>query len=427
MLLLFWIVLGTGPLAAQAPLGATIETPDQAIAEDAAQYAKRYGVTIDEAVRRLRAQEESVAVTTALAASFADRLAGIAIQHRPDFRIVVLLTGAEPVPDRTIVAGGMAVPISFHVGALATRAAIDAAMRAHQAELRAGYPIVHGMGLDMRTGELVLLVDRGRAQDYGFDRLRAELATLTGVPVRISPLDGPSVNLAVAGGGRVVGIDPADKRRYACTAGFVVRYESYMGVATAAHCPDQLDYVEPDGARVPLGYAGQWGARYQDVQIGVAPGPLAPLFLADAKRSEARPVTGARSRLATRAGDYVCHRGEGSGYSCAEIDLVDYAPPGDLCAGPCEPVWFAVDGPGCKSGDSGGPVFLGTTAFGIVKGETHGTNGACAGYFYMSTDYLPMGWSLATAPAIEVAPVVAAPTSSAPVAATGAATAGQGL
>ena len=51
------------------------------------------------------------------------------------------------------------------------------------------------------------------------------------------------------------------------------------------------------------------------------------------------------------------------------------------------------------------PVFLGDTAFGILKGGSYRSDGSCAFYFYMSTDYLPTGWRLlmaepATLPAI---------------------------
>jgi hypothetical protein len=93
-------------------------------------------------------------------------------------------------------------------------------------------------------------------------------------------------------------------------------------------------------------------------------------------------------------GDIVCHRGETTGYSCAEVEYVDFAPAGDLCGGACLPTWVAVKGPRCKGGDSGAPVFLGTKAFGIVKGGNYLPDGTCRFYYYMSTDYLPDGWTL---------------------------------
>jgi hypothetical protein len=73
------------------------------------------------------------------------------------------------------------------------------------------------------------------------------------------------------------------------------------------------------------------------------------------------------------------------------VELTDYAPPGELCGGPCAPTWVTVSGPVCKSGDSGGPVFLGNVAVGITKGGSSSSTG-CNFYYFMSTDFLPDGW-----------------------------------
>ena len=110
----------------------------------------------------------------------------------------------------------------------------------------------------------------------------------------------------------------------------------------------------------------------------------------------ARPATAARHRDTLRAGDIACHRGETSGYGCAEIQLTDYAPPGALCGGPCEPTWITVDGPRCGAGDSGGPIFIGTIALGLNKGGNWTRGGSCNFYYFMSTDFLPDGWRLLT-------------------------------
>lgn len=385
-------VAGTSAPAARAP--AIIETPDAALARDAREYGKRYAVAPEVAARRLRAQQESAAFTDRLAEIYAARLAGIGIEHQPDFAIVLLLTGTEPVPDTQIFAGGMNVPVRFRVGAPATRAQIDSAMASRQAELRTAFPVARGMGLDMRSGELVVMVLPRDAAGIGEAELTGQMSAFFGVPVHLRTMSRSDANMMLAGGSRISGLDPALGKRFACTAGFVVSDGTRTGVATAAHCPDELSYAEAGGARIALAFAGQWGARYQDVQIGVSPNPLEPLFYAEKDDDAARPLTGSRSRLSTRAGEFVCHRGEGSGYSCAEVDLVDYAPPGDLCGGPCDAVWITVRGPDCHSGDSGGPVFSGSFAYGIVKGQVHASDGGCSAYFYMSTDYLPAGWTL---------------------------------
>src|SRR5690242_15811253 len=91
------LLLFLGSAAGSQP----IETQAEALSEDGAQYASQFGVPLDEAERRLKAQQASVATTDAIAREFADRLAGMAIEHRPLYRIVVLLTGDGPVADRS--------------------------------------------------------------------------------------------------------------------------------------------------------------------------------------------------------------------------------------------------------------------------------------------------------------------------------------
>ena len=376
-----------------------IQTQIEALMQDGAEYARLYGVPLSQAMREMEAAQESVPATDALAIEFADRLAGISIAHEGGFRIVLLLTGDPPVEPRTIVAGGMAVPVVFQTGAPATRAQILDAIAAHQADIRSAVHSPPGMGVDPRTGMLAVMVKSGDVGADGAEALAARFARIAGVPVEVKAWSDTDVDLAVAGGGRVLGFDPAINHKAVCTSGFVVTDGSRTALSTAAHCPDQLSYIDPNGVEAPLTMIGAWGARYQDVQIHVATDEgapaLEPLFYADKGKTALRPVTSWRNRTSTRAGDVVCHRGERTGYSCAEVQYPDYAPPGDLCAGPCTPTWVAVRGPTCKGGDSGGPVFAGEIAFGLVKGESHTADGRCRLYYYMSTDYLPPGWTVA--------------------------------
>ena len=398
-------------LTAAAPIDPPpiVQSEAEALAQDATVYARRYDVPVAEAMRRLVVQQASVGAIDRLRASFHDRLAGLVIEHRPLFRIVVLLTGDVPEPD-TILGDGLALPVTFRTGARATHDRIVAAIEGHQAELAAAFATPPGLGVDERTGALAILVRPQDATGEAATATAARLEDIAGVPVELEPWSGDSSNLAVQGGSRVVGSDPARTRRFVCTSGFVVTDGMRTGVITAAHCPDELRAIGPDRQELPLTMVDAWGARYQDVQIHVATDPATPpfppLFFADTARSLARPVTRWRNRASTRAGDFVCHRGERTGYSCAEVAFVDFAPPGELCFGLCPPTWVAVRGPDCRSGDSGGPVFAGTIAFGIVKGASYTADGACHLYYYMSTDYLPPRWTLLyqSAPAAGTSP-----------------------
>lgn len=372
-----------------------MQTRDEALAEDAVQYAAQFAVPPDEALRRLKAQQDSVAATEAIAREFPDRLAGIAIEHSPTYRIVVLLTGTEVVAERT--AAG--VPIVFRTGARATHAAAVDAMRKHLIDLRSELPGERGAGYDQRTGEVVLLVTPEDAQRYGLDAIRARGEAVSGVAVRVMINNLDEQNLAVDGGGRVEGTSVTG-RRQRCTTGFVVTNGEINAITTAAHCPDNLTYIDNDGNSVELPMIGSWGAAYRDVQINGSPDSPEPLFYANRGAGSLRRLATWRNVASTRAGDFVCHYGESSGYSCALVQLTDYAPPGELCGGPCEPTWVTVDGPSCIPGDSGGPVFSGDVAFGIAKGVNR-SGERCDFYYYMSTDYLPPPWRLlvATSPA----------------------------
>jgi streptogrisin C len=373
---------------------AAVQSSSEALAQDAAEYARLRSLSVEEGLRRLRAQAESAAITAEIRREFGARLAGIAVIHAPEFHIRVLLTGDAPVPDRIVAAGGSDLPIRFRTGARATAEQLVAAIGRHRTAIDA--LIDHsGIGVDQRTGEMVVVADTSDFRDRAVEAVTAELAALTGVPVRVNILGQRNADLGITGGRRLEGREPADGRNYFCTTGYVVTNGARTGIVTAAHCPDSVSYTDAAGNRVPLEFAGGWGAQFQDVQVHVGAGEQQPVFRAS---TADRPQLARRLRAHTRAGETVCHRGEASGYSCSEVELTDFAPPGTLCGGRCHPTWMTVSGPGCRGGDSGGPVFAGTTAFGIVKGGNYASDGSCNFYFYMSTDYLPPGWSLLLAP-----------------------------
>ncbi|MDQ1230618.1 hypothetical protein [Sphingomonas sp. SORGH_AS_0879] len=388
---LVWAGRASAQEPASAPLGSAAS-----LALDAAQYGSVSGLSATQGLQELAVQEASVPVTDALAVEFADRLAGLSVGHTP-FRIDVLLTGDAPVADRIVPLAGQPVAIRFRTGAYATHHQLVVALALHQTEIRASLTQPPGIGVDPRIGALVVMVGQADLLAEPVEAMRDRIARIAGVPVKIATLETPDIDLAdLQGGMRLVGVDPADGRRYACTSGFVVRRGVESAIVTAAHCPDDLSWIDAAGAAHPLRYAGQWGWGYQDVQVNVADHGLPPAFWSDTAKTISRTVTGSRPRTSTRAGDVVCHRGERTGYSCAEVWMPDFAPAGDLCGGGCTPTWVAVRGPTCRSGDSGGPVFLGGTAFGIVKGGSYRGDGGCAFYYYMSVDFLPNGWVLAT-------------------------------
>jgi streptogrisin C len=387
-----WIVVLLLVAFATAAAGETIQSRNEALAQDAALYAAQFHVPGNEALRRLKAQQQSVGATDAIAREFSDRLAGISIENGDRYRIHVLLTGTLPIAGRS-VAG---VPIVFEAGAKATHAHAVEAMRSHLIDFRRDFPGARGAGYDQRTGEIVLLVSPTDAATAGLDAIRARAEEVSGVPVRVAINELIESDMSVGGGARLEGINSLTKRPNRCTSGFVVTNGEVNAITTAAHCPDQLIYTDRDQTSVQLPMIGSWGAAYRDVQINGSANSPSPLFYANQADGTLRAVETWRNVASTRAGDFVCHFGESSGYSCETVELTDYAPPGDLCGGPCSPTWVTVKGPSCLAGDSGGPVFSGEVAFGIAKGINRDDQGRCLFYYYMSTDYLPPPWRLLT-------------------------------
>jgi len=385
LFLLLSIFLATPALAAEP----VVQTPGQALATDAAAYATAHGVSPDEALHRLRLQLASVGAADRLRVQYADRLAGLFIEHSPEWRLVVLLTGEFPAQDLLLGSGDLRVPVQLRGGGAATRTEVLRALDAHRQQLAESVPGIRGMGADPRAGTL-LVFQRASAALRPTAEVEAELTAIAGVPVRLRLISATFENAAAAGGGRVVGA--AGGHNWICTTGFIVTAGNNRGVTTAAHCPDGLSYRGPDGEERLLTLVGSWGAGARDVQVMAGAGSGPALFFADSGRTVARPVSGWLTRPMTRAGDWVCKRGEASGASCAEVELTDFAPPGELCGGLCSASWVTVKGPTCRRGDSGAPVFIGTTALGLLKGGAFVENDGCAFYYYMSLDYLPEQW-----------------------------------
>ena len=192
--------------------------------------------------------------------------------------------------------------------------------------------------------------------------------------------------MSVNGGPRVEGLNLQTNRRNLCTTAFVITNGETNAITTAAHCPDELTYVDRDGDSVVLPMIGSWGAAYRDVQINGSAQSPEPLLYSNRGAGTLRQPVSWRNVAIDPRGRLRLPLWRKLGCSCATVELTDYAPPGDLCGGPCFPTWVTVKGPSCVPGDSGGPVFSGEIAFGIAKGVNRASSGECLFYYYMSTD-----------------------------------------
>jgi len=173
----------------------------------------------------------------------------------------------------------------------------------------------------------------------------------------------------------------------ACTTGFSVQqlYGSTKGVLTAGHCADTQTVSGTTQSMVAQVLYGpndsQWNRRSGDSY---------PNTIFDG--SSTRSITSTKSRDSILVGAYVCHYGERTGYGCGEVQTKTFRgmPP---VSSPTLTYIQAMDvsypyktlG---EPGDSGGPWFLNSQAWGIHHGDSgpniHGVNDGV----FMSVSYL---------------------------------------
>lgn len=386
------LFLSAPTAAAQAPTppdrpeadSPRVVTADEALRQEAGAYARVHGVGEQEALRRMRIEERMAEVVDRLQEQHRGRLAGIYLQHEPQFRLVVRLTGDGPVRPEVAQLAGSELPVAFEHGAAATREQILERMKSNVPLFRSTFPDLQGVEVDEATGEIVLTVHAsGAAREQARAKLPA-IAGEVGPPLRLRFTDNPVELQQIRGGGNLS----------SCTTGFVVKNSAgTTGVTTAAHCGNSQTYTTFGGTSYAMAFQSpEYNDADQDVQWHTTAQTEHPEFYADLT-SSARVLTGQRLRSSTVAGNTTCHRGKVSGYSCGSVQSTTYKPTSYSCGGQtCAATWISVTGANlaCAGGDSGGPWFNGQTAFGThAAGASSGSaQGQCSLAVYMSTDYL---------------------------------------
>lgn len=112
---------------------------------------------------------------------YADRLAGLYYEADQQ-RIVVRLTGPEPVATETHAVGDATLRVEFQPGAGHTFAELYEVMESSADKIAAEVPTAHSRYVDERTGEIVIAVSPGTT---AIEAQSARLAQALGVPVRL--------------------------------------------------------------------------------------------------------------------------------------------------------------------------------------------------------------------------------------------------
>ncbi len=217
-------------------------------------------------------------------------------------------------------------------------------------------------------------------------QLRAMQALLTemlkgSIAVPYEIVDGRGItDDAILDGGRAMS---------SCTSGFAARHRrsGAYGIVTAGHCRDSQSL---NGVNLP------WVSGYKnisaDAQFHKVPEgsghELRSTFECNVPAPRGTCNVASEKPRYRMAGNYVCHTGKESGLSCGTVTSIHYKPAqsSDPAAKPpctsssgvaltCNAVFVRVHGASLQScsGDSGGPWYNRSIAFGIHKGSNGGT------------------------------------------------------
>ncbi len=349
---------------------------------DAAMYAADWGTSEEEAVRRLSLQDEIGKLNATLAEEEHDTFAGLWIDNTSEkYRVVVQMT--TPSAEEQILDRVRGTELEDLVEVSSAQFSLEN-LEAKQDET---HRLAHDLNMDM---ESEINVQANKVQMYlpkknrhNFRGLRVMSALNLPEGVVVSSVDGLSTPETNIYGGVFLAT---------CTSGFAVRNLSgTRGITTAAHCPNNQSYK---GKSLTFQAEDQQG--YQDVQWHTAPGfTVTNEFLVE---TSIRKVTATKSYSNQTVGNYVCKNGGITGYTCGNIKSTTYRPTSTVTnpAGAFIRVHNNNNEDLSQPGDSGGPWFYQSTAYGTHVGAP-ADNGNDA--IYMPINYISsLGITVLTSP-----------------------------
>jgi streptogrisin C len=352
-------------------------------------YAQDFDVDLAEARERLAQQGELSSALVRLRQLAGSRFAGTWIEHQPEFRGVIRLTGpvVDPVAFDAVVADAPA-PIDVRTDAPHSLAQLETERGRVQAALTQMLPGAT-TGIHEQSGSVMVYAPASRrSQRQASEDALPDVRALTNAPVRVTHDRGQAGLLHDYGGDRLSG----------CTSGFSVTHASGEGIVSAGHCGAQT-YEGYNGETYSLTrQASEW-SRVADAAVYTSSHNSFPEFYADSTTTR-YTLNGVRLWNNQVVGTVVCHRGKTTGFSCGLItdratttcDLTPGIPGFDVC----DPNWVRVEGSSlaCFPGDSGGPwfqvaFFEGLLASGIMHGGSWtGTGqGQCNFSIYSPIDF----------------------------------------
>jgi len=329
------------------------------LAADVQAYANRYGIAHSEAAERLAYHDKisSKNLHNLFSVRAPASYAGMHFEHMPEHRLMVHWVG--PAPELSALLGPDAAALSNKMilaPANLSYATLSASLEDSAAVVDlAG--VAADIALDVRSNRIAVYVIDANAAQAQLDAAQLELPP----GAEFVEVDGLMTLTADISGGYPLS---------ACTSGFSVTFGSYTGITTAGHCPPVPGTQQQYFGGVLLPYQSGATSGPYDVQWHTVPGYTATnnIFIGEGGY---RDIFRYKSRLAQTPGDWVCKYGMATLYTCATIIDNQFRPNTARLTNPTATYIRAGDSGErtTDEGDSGGPVFFGSTALGTVTGR----------------------------------------------------------
>ncbi|MFZ3383497.1 MAG: S1 family peptidase [Candidatus Methanoperedens sp.] len=350
-------------------------------------YASNNNISTEEALRRFQLQDIAGELNAELSMNETETFAGLWIEHKPKFKIVVQFTlnGEETIKPYMKQHAELANIVEVRTANVSLADLQRDQNNVTDSVSALGIPVQSGINVYENSVKLYLAKSSQKQFNDALQQRKLQLPD----KIKVDLVEGLAEDYANIYGGLSLSY---------CTSGFSVKQGWIFitkGITTAGHCDNTQSY---SGTNLPF-QSENWAGSY-DIQWHTAPGYTVTNKI-NLGSGSTRDITAKKSRSSQVVGNYVCKYGVTTGYTCGYISDTSYNPRTlqnnvstfilvDNTAG-----WSTLAGPG----DSGGPWFANNDAYGTLKGGfTSGPNAGDA--VYMAVDYLEsgLGVSVMTSP-----------------------------
>lgn len=313
-----------------------VNQDDSSFVKDAKSYASIMGVNFEEAKRRLLLQSEISELNLQLAEKEPYTYGGLWIQHKPDFRVIVLFTHDGETIIRQYIQNGPLTDLVYVITGQSTLIDLENT-RKQASEITRKSGISFSSAINIPNNQAEIYVQDPDLLTKSLLISNAKLPDNLAV-IKFKELSRPVTE--IWGGEELT----------TCTSGFAVMGPGGIkGVTTAGHCQDTQAF---NGVNLPFmsGTVGglfdiQWHRADQDFTVRN--------LIWDG--TYARFIFDVKFRASQSVGEFVCKFGKTSGYACGTIATTSQ-----------DGVNVRVDQIVVQGGDSGGPWFWNNTAYGTT-------------------------------------------------------------